>query len=94
MKLIIHRGTKQIGGCVVEVENNGYKVFIDYGEQLPGTETDENILPPIEGLTTGDASKRALFITHYHGDHIGAICDTVSTFQLDGMTNRKFETAL
>ena len=39
MKLIIHRGTKQIGGCVTEIEHNGYKVFIDYGEQLPGTIT-------------------------------------------------------
>ncbi|MDR2924257.1 MAG: MBL fold metallo-hydrolase [Treponema sp.] len=77
MKLTVHRGTKQIGGCVVEIESSGYKIFIDYGEQLPGTETTENILPPIEGLTTGEISKSALFITHYHGDHIGAICDTV-----------------
>ena len=78
MKLIVHRGTKQIGGCVVEVESNGYKVFIDFGEQLPGTKSEENTLSPVEGLTKGDVSKSALFITHYHGDHIGAICDTVS----------------
>jgi len=78
MKLTVHRGTKQIGGCVVEIESNGYKVFVDFGEQLPGTEPEENTLSPIKGLTTGDVSKSALFITHYHGDHIGAICDTVS----------------
>jgi len=35
MTLIIHRGTNQIGGCITEIESNGYKVFIDFGEQLP-----------------------------------------------------------
>lgn len=76
MKLTIHRGTNQIGGCITEIESNGYKVFIDFGEQLPGAENNE--LQPIDGLTYGDVSKSALFITHYHGDHIGKICDTVA----------------
>jgi Predicted hydrolase of the metallo-beta-lactamase superfamily len=76
MKLTIHRGTNQIGGCITEIESCGYKVFIDFGEQLPGTEKKE--LPPIDGLTCGDVSKSALFITHYHGDHIGKICDTAT----------------
>lgn len=75
MKLTIHRGTNQIGGCVTEIESGGYKVFIDFGEQLPGKEKKE--LVPIDGLTCGDVSKSGLFITHYHGDHIGKICDTV-----------------
>jgi len=77
MKITVHRGTNQIGGCVTEIESNGYKVFIDFGEQLPGTKNDNNQLSQIEGLTCGDVSKSALFITHYHGDHIGKICDTV-----------------
>ena len=78
MTLTIHRGTNQIGGCITEIESNGYKVFIDFGEPLPGTENANQELPPIEGLTCGDVSKSALFITHYHGDHIGKICDTVA----------------
>jgi len=78
MKITIHRGTNQIGGCVTEIESNSYKVFIDFGEQLPGTKNDDNKLPQIDGLTCGNVSKSALFITHYHGDHIGKICDTVS----------------
>jgi len=77
MKITIHRGTNQIGGCVTEIESNGYKVFIDFGEQLPGAENDDSKLTQIDGLTCGDVSKSALFITHYHGDHIGKICDTV-----------------
>lgn len=74
MKLTIHRGTNQIGGCITEIESDGYKIFIDFGDQLPGKENKE--LTPIDGLTCGDVSKSALFITHYHGDHIGRICDT------------------
>jgi ribonuclease J len=77
MKITIHRGTNQIGGCITEIESNGYKVFIDFGEQLPGAENRDDQLTQIEGLTCGDVSKSALFITHYHGDHIGKICDTV-----------------
>jgi len=77
MKITIHRGTNQIGGCVTEIESDGYKVFIDFGEQLPGAENNDNQLKQIDGLTCGDVSKSALFITHYHGDHIGKICDTV-----------------
>lgn len=76
MKLRIHRGSNQIGGCITEIESNGYKIFIDFGDQLPGTEIKE--LNPIDGLTCGDISKSALFITHYHSDHIGKISDTVA----------------
>lgn len=63
MKLTIHRGTKQIGGSVTEIESGGYRVFIDFGEQLPGTGSRE--LEPIYGLTFGDVSKSALIISDY-----------------------------
>ena len=36
MKITIPRGTDQIGGCVTEYEHEGWKLFVDYGEQLPG----------------------------------------------------------
>ena len=71
MKITIHRGTDQIGGCVTEYEYEGWKLFVDYGEQLPGVSKSK--LLDIEGLTKGDITKSALFITHYHGDHIGCI---------------------
>ena len=38
MKITIHRGIDQIGGCVTEYENKGGKLFVDYGEQLPGSQ--------------------------------------------------------
>jgi len=71
MKITIHRGTDQIGGCVTEYEHEGWRLFVDYGEQLPGAKHTEPL--DIEGLTKGDLSKSALLITHYHGDHIGCI---------------------
>lgn len=71
MKITIHRGTDQIGGSVTEYEHQGYRLFVDYGEQLPGAKKSTPL--DIEGLTKGDLSKSAVLITHYHGDHIGCI---------------------
>ncbi len=74
MKIIVHRGTDQIGGCVTEYEHEGWRLFVDYGEQLPGAPKSDIPLE-VEGLTKGDLSKSALLITHYHGDHIGKIVE-------------------
>ena len=71
MKIKIHRGTHQIGGCVTEYEHDGWHLFVDYGEELPGGPKTGDL--QVEGLTKGDLSKSALLITHYHGDHIGSI---------------------
>ena len=71
MKITIHRGTHQIGGCVTEYEYKGWRLFVDFGEELPGGPKSGDL--KIEGLTHGDISKSALLITHYHGDHIGSI---------------------
>ena len=73
MKIKIHRGTHQIGGCVTEYEYNGWHLFVDYGEELPGGPKTGDL--QVEGLTKGDLSKSVLLITHYHGDHIGSVVD-------------------
>ena len=72
MKLTIHRGSDQIGGCITEYELDGWKLFVDFGDQLPGAPATVEPLR-IEGLNCGDTSKSALLITHYHGDHIGCV---------------------
>ena len=74
MRLTIHRGADRIGGNTIEIEDGGYKVFLDFGEQLPGSSVSPS--EKIEGLTCGDVSKSILVISHYHGDHIGKACDT------------------
>lgn len=76
MKITIHRGSDQIGGCITEYESDGCKLFVDYGEQLPGA---PKVPLEIEGLTHGDLSKSALLITHYHADHIGKISEVADS---------------
>ena len=80
MRITIHRGTDQIGGCVTEYEYYGWHLFVDYGEELPGGPKTGELL--VEGLTHGDLSKSALLITHYHGDHIGNITKLPETLPI------------
>ncbi len=72
MRITVHRGTHQIGGCVTEISSGSSRVFIDFGADLPGT---VSAAPPgpIPGLTVPDGSESALFLTHYHGDHVGRL---------------------
>lgn len=69
MQVRVIRGTKQIGGCVTEITSSKKtKILIDYGENL-----DNDDVLEIDGLTNGNKSYDAVFITHSHGDHIGCI---------------------
>lgn len=72
MKVIVHRGTHQIGGCVTEIQSDkGTKIIIDIGENLPSMDGVEKEKLEIEGINKGVAKYDAIFVTHYHGDHIG-----------------------
>ncbi len=55
----------QIGGCITVVSSSEAKVMIDFGKNLPGTET-ENLAFDWETENVD-----AVLFTHYHGDHIG-----------------------
>lgn len=72
MKLTIHRGAYQIGGCITEIQSSfGMKILIDLGHNLPdgdGLAEDEYDVPEnLDRLLDGVS---AVFYTHYHGDHI------------------------
>lgn len=69
MKIIIHRGTQQIGGCITEIKTENARIFIDMGEELPGASSCSDF--QIDGVTAGRSNCDAIFITHYHGDHVG-----------------------
>lgn len=73
MKITIHRGQNQIGGSIIEIASNTTKIILDAGSEL-----DEEIpvAPQIEGLFFGQACYDAVFISHYHGDHLG-LCDQI-----------------
>ncbi|WP_326910170.1 MBL fold metallo-hydrolase [Sedimentibacter sp. MB31-C6] len=70
MKVKIHRGTHQIGGCITEISTQTTKIIIDMGEELPNkNKAPHNI--EIDGITKGIKDCNAVFFTHYHGDHLG-----------------------
>ena len=82
MKITIHRGIDQIGGCITEISTDKARIFIDLGQNLPDGEGNvEDSLAnskAIEKLTQGID---AIFYTHYHGDHLGLFHFVPDTIQ-------------
>lgn len=72
MKITIHRGINQIGGCITEIATKKARILIDLGQSLPDGEgvVNDNLAnhEAIESLTK---DIDAIFYTHYHGDHLG-----------------------
>lgn len=71
MNIRIHRGQNQIGGSIIEISSENARVFLDIGIELD--EDKEIEIPQIEGLFCGDKNCDAVFISHYHSDHIGLV---------------------
>lgn len=71
IKVILHRGAEQIGGVCTEISTNEARIFFDFGSPLEGEGNQEKL--DIEGLTYGNIHCNAVFITHYHGDHVGEV---------------------
>ena len=72
MKITIHRGANQIGGCITEIQSSkGDKILIDLGHNLPeGDETAEDTFDNLEDLRQLLRGVSDVYYTHYHGDHI------------------------
>lgn len=68
MNIQIHRGQNQIGGNIIEVSTGITKILLDVGLELDDDKNQE--LPDIDGLFDF-AGYDAVFISHYHGDHLG-----------------------
>lgn len=68
MKVHIHRGQNQIGGNIIEIATAHTKILLDAGLEL--NDNGRQALPDIRGLFDY-AGYDAIFISHYHGDHIG-----------------------
>lgn len=71
MKITIHRGINQIGGCITEISTSTSRILIDLGQNLPAGDgiVVDNLAneEAIDKLTKGID---AIFYTHYHGDHL------------------------
>ena len=73
MKITIHRGLNQIGGCITEIQSlSGTKILIDFGHNLPnGNDTAEDVYECPKNIDDLLKGCSAVFYTHYHGDHLG-----------------------
>ena len=73
MQVIIYRGTHQIGGMATEIRTESSRILIDMGDELS---QEDNYVPQplsIPGVTDLEGNCDAIFITHYHGDHVGQL---------------------
>ena len=73
MRVCIHRGSKQIGGNCVEVENFGQRRLIDLGLPLEAENNSAQYLPDIVGLDGSDPSLLRILISHPRLDHFGLL---------------------
>ena len=75
MKITIHRGLEQIGGCITEISTETSRVFIDMGQNLPGSgerTTPEQDREMVEGFFKKNHKEHeAVIYTHAHEDHVG-----------------------
>lgn len=85
MKIIVHRGTQQIGGSCVEVQSGSARILLDLGLPLPSGEDDRiaggqaigdvlasGVLPPIDGVYADSVPEvLAVILSHVHQDHLG-----------------------
>ena len=63
MKIIIHKGTNEIGGSCVELSTKNTRILLDYGTPLKADSSQVKISEPID----------AVLISHPHQDHFGEI---------------------
>ena len=67
----------QIGGCITIISSNTTRIVIDFGESLPGAESNKNV-----DFDWDKEKIDAVFFTHYHGDHIGRINEIPSNIPI------------
>ncbi|NIR52696.1 MBL fold metallo-hydrolase [candidate division KSB1 bacterium] len=73
MKVCIHRGTEEIGGNCIELDQDGKRIVLDIGLPLDAGECDDkrNLLPRVKGFKEKDDSLLSVIISHPHQDHFG-----------------------
>ena len=72
MKIRIHRGANQIGGCITEIRSAaGTRILIDLGHNLPGESEKEDKFDDPANLSALLDGVSGIIYTHNHGDHLG-----------------------
>ncbi len=75
MYINVIRGTKQIGGNIIEIGTETTRLILDAGSNLPPIDDkDYKDDISVKGLTdTSEIEFDAVFISHHHGDHCGLL---------------------
>lgn len=73
MRACICRGSRQIGGSCVEVEQDGKRLLIDLGLPLDAESNEPGQLPSGLVLDGSDPSLLGILISHPHLDHYGLL---------------------
>ena len=72
MKIRIHRGANQIGGCITEIQSTaGTRILVDLGHNLPGESEKEDKFDDPANLSALIDGISGIIYTHNHGDHLG-----------------------
>jgi ribonuclease J len=72
MKIHIHRGQNQIGGNIIEIASETTKILFDIGLELD--DEKNKVKPDVKGLFDTKGID-AVFVSHYHSDHLGLAYD-------------------
>ena len=72
MKIRIHRGANQIGGCITEIQSSkGTRILIDLGHNLPGESEQQDEFDDPSNLSALLEGISGIIYTHNHCDHLG-----------------------
>ena len=82
MNIIIHRGTYQIGGSVIEISTASTRIVLDFGNELSLDEKYTSINLDINGVTKGIPDCDGIVISHYHMDHLGQLTSALPEIPL------------
>ena len=69
LNINVLRGANQIGGSLISVSCGETTILLDAGEELEGA---DGIPPQAEALAR-PSGYDAVFVTHYHRDHLGLV---------------------
>ena len=72
LKINIIRGQNQIGGSIIELYTESTRIILDVGMNL-GENKLHTSVPDVPGLFKGYPIYDAIFVSHYHSDHMGLL---------------------